>query len=156
MSYLEPKNFHSFYQDIRRGIHDPFQDQVFKLALTHEEPYLALDKSISDIIEIQPAGNYPKGGLLCSYKAFIPNTPSLELYLNDPPSLSTKWKTIGPFRYGVLYNSTAPKNAGLIFYVNFSERYNRALEVNNYNGDFQIYFPRDRGLLRIIGSQLYP
>lgn len=95
--------FHVFSQDIGREVHHLHSDSL-KVMLTNVAPS-ATDATISNITEITPGNGYSAGGMLCGSNSYIQTGGVAKLLTSDVTL--TAAGPIGPFRYAVLYNSTA-------------------------------------------------
>jgi len=84
---------------------------VYKLMLTNSPP-AATNTILSQITEITPASGYAAGGPTVTLtKANSTGTETISASAN---AVVTAAATIGPFRYAVLYNSSAPTISGCL------------------------------------------
>lgn len=97
--------FNCFAEDVGKKVHNLASD-TFKICLTNTAPVAATSKVLTDITEITAANGYAAGGNA------VPNTAYAQAsgtgtFSGDAVTFTGSGGTIGPFRYAVIYNSTA-------------------------------------------------
>lgn len=96
--------FNSFVLDIATQVHNLNSDTL-KVMLTNTAP-VATNTVLANITEITPGNGYSAGG---SVAAFVSGNQSSGTYtlVLSPVTFTAAGGSIGPYRYAVLYNSTA-------------------------------------------------
>ena len=97
--------FNAFVQDLATKKHDLSAD-VLKVLLTNSAP-VATNAVKADITEIGAGNGYTTGGNAATETTCVQTAGVLKLVVADPAIWTAAGGTIGPFRYAVLYNSTA-------------------------------------------------
>lgn len=77
-----------------------------KLLLTNTAPDAATDTVKTDITEISAGNGYTSGGLAVTVSSSAQSAGTYKLVIADI-TITASGGSIGPFRYGVLYNDTA-------------------------------------------------
>lgn len=95
--------FNCFVQDVGRGLHNLNSDTL-KVVLSNTAP-LAANGVLTDITEISAGNGYTAGGLPVGSVAYTQSAGTATLTGNAVVWTATG--AMGPFRYAVLYNSTA-------------------------------------------------
>lgn len=100
--------FDAFAEDLVRGVHD-FGGHLFKVFLTNAAPYVT-NTVRADLVEGEPAdGNgYVTGGRAVAIS--IARAGGTVSVVGADPDEWRAVGSIGPFRYAVLYNDTAPSD----------------------------------------------
>jgi hypothetical protein len=96
--------FDCFVQDLGRGLHDLNSDTL-KILLTNTAPNPATDAVLSDITQIGSGTGYTTDGAAVGSNAYSQSAGVATL--TGASVVWTATGTMGPFRYAVLYNSTA-------------------------------------------------
>lgn len=97
--------FYSFTEALAEKVHNLGSDTL-KVLLTNTAP-VATNTQKSDLTEISAGNGYTAGGNTASLTSSSQTTGTYKLVLGDPTAWTASGGTIGPFRYAVLYNSTA-------------------------------------------------
>lgn len=97
--------FNQFVADIATKVHNLNTDTL-KVMLTNTAP-LATNAIKTDITEITAANGYTAGGNAASFSTGAQTAGTYKLVLNDPATWTASGGSVGPFRYAVIYNSTA-------------------------------------------------
>lgn len=96
--------YNAFAQDVGRKVHNLNAD-VLKVALTNTAPNAATHAVLADITEISAGNGYTSGGATPTNSGYSQTSGTGKLVLQ--PVTITATGAVGPFRYAVLYNSTA-------------------------------------------------
>ncbi len=96
--------FNQFVKDLGNKVHNLGSD-VLKVALSNASP-LNTNTVFSNIVEIAAGNGYAAGGNQATLVSANQVSGVFTLILNDAV-FTASGGTIGPFRYAVLYNSTA-------------------------------------------------
>ena len=104
--------FHCFVEDLAEKKHNLASD-VLRWALTNTAPSQA-NTVLADITQIAAGGGYSTGGSVAAQSSSAQTSGVYKLVLGD--TVFTATGTIGPFRYAVLYNSTAAGGPLIGFY----------------------------------------
>jgi len=96
--------FNSFVEDVAEKVHNLGADTL-KVALSNTAP-VATNTIFSNITEISAGNGYTAGGTAASIASSAQTSGTYKLTLNDV-TFTASGGSIGPFRYAVLYNSTA-------------------------------------------------
>lgn len=96
--------FNSFTQDLGRGVFNLNSDTL-KVMFTNTAP-VATNAVKADITEISAGNGYTAGGITLPTTSYSQTSGVGKLVSGSDPSISISG-TVGPLRYGVLYDSTA-------------------------------------------------
>lgn len=96
--------YNTFVQDVGRKVHNLNSDTL-KIALTNTAPNASTHAVLADITEITAQNGYSAGGTACTGVSYSQSSGTATLSATGPTFTGTG--TFGPFRYAVLYNSTA-------------------------------------------------
>lgn len=94
----------SFVEAMGRKVHNLNAD-VLKVMLTNTAP-VATNAVKADITEIAAGNGYTAGGTQAASNTYVQTSGVAKLVANDVV-ITAAGGSIGPFRYAVLYNSTA-------------------------------------------------
>jgi hypothetical protein len=108
--------FYSFVEALAEGKHD-LGTAALKVMLTNTAP-VQTDAVAADITEIAAGNGYTAGGNTAGTVSSSQTDGTYRLICNDPTAWTASGGTIGPFRYAVLYNSSAT-NDELIGYWDY-------------------------------------
>ena len=110
--------YHSFIDEISKAGHN-FSTAVLKLALTNTAPTQATDTVWNTTVAPAPAAaaGYTAGGNTLPTSSFATTAGVFKLVLGDTVFTATAGG-IGPFRYAILYNSSASNK--LIGYYDYA------------------------------------
>jgi hypothetical protein len=97
--------FNAFVEAIAEKVHN-LETDVLKVYLTNTAP-LATNSVKADIAEITAGNGYVAGGNAAAQVSSSQTAGTYKLVLADPATWSASGGSIGPFRYAILYNSTA-------------------------------------------------
>jgi hypothetical protein len=95
--------FNQFPEDLFKKVHNMSADTI-KLALTNTAP-VATNAILSDITQITAQNGYASGGPTITVSSCTQTSGTLKWILADVV-VTASGGSIGPFRYGVIYNST--------------------------------------------------
>jgi len=102
--------FYQFVQDVANKVHNLGTDSL-KMMLTNTAPVLSTSKVNGDLTEITAQGGYTAGGATVTISSSIQSAGIYRLI----PTADVVWNGsgsgFGPFRYIVLYNSSAGADA---------------------------------------------
>lgn len=107
--------YNCFAKDSFEKKHD-FSADSFKVALTNRAPVVATDRVLADIVEIAAGNGYAAGGNAAAVSSSSQAGGVYKSVLADPATWTAAGGTIGPFRYAVVYNSTANLIVGYFDY----------------------------------------
>lgn len=96
--------FNIFVQDVGRKVHNLNADTL-KIMLTNVAP-VAANAVLADLTDLSTANGYTAGGSAAASNSFTQSSGTAKLLANDV-TFTASGGTIGPFRYAVIYNSTA-------------------------------------------------
>jgi hypothetical protein len=96
--------FNSFVEDVAEKVHNLGSDTL-KIALTNSAPS-ASNTIFSNLIEISATNGYTAGGTAITITSSVQSGGTYKLVGNDVV-FTASGGSIGPFRYAVIYNSTA-------------------------------------------------
>jgi hypothetical protein len=96
--------FNAFVADIANKVHNLGSDNL-KIMLTNNAP-VATNAVKADITEISAGNGYASGGTQAILVSSAQTSGTYKLILNSV-TYTASGGSIGPFRYAVLYNSTA-------------------------------------------------
>ena len=113
--------YHSFIDEVSKGGHN-LQTAVFKCALTNTAPTQATDTVWNTTVAPAPAAanGYPAGGNTMTTSSATTTAGVFKLVLADSVFTATAGG-IGPFRYVIIYNSSA-SNKLMGYYDNGSSQ----------------------------------
>lgn len=97
--------YYCFVQDIGRKVHNLNSDTL-KIALTNTAPDVSTDAVLTDIGEITAGYGYSAGGSAATGVTYA-QALGVGKLSGTGPVITASGGSIGPFRYAVLYNSTA-------------------------------------------------
>ena len=97
--------FNSFVADVANHVHNLGSDTL-KILLTNTAP-TASNAVKADLTEISAGNGYTAGGNTCALTSSTQASGLYKLILSNPATWTAAGGSIGPFRYAVLYNSTA-------------------------------------------------
>ena len=110
--------FHDFVEQRGKGVHN-FGSHTFKVALTNTAPTASSNTAIADITQVSATGGYTSGGYTLDSVTWAETSGTAKLTIADEV-ITASGGSVGPFRYVVLYNSTATSPAGaLIGYYDY-------------------------------------
>lgn len=95
--------FNSFVEAVGRKVHNLNADTL-KVILTNSAP-VATNAVLTDITQIANGNGYTTGGSTAASPSYAQTSGTAKLLATDV--LFTATGAMGPFRYAVLYNSTA-------------------------------------------------
>ena len=104
MASLVFNKFNCFSQDVGRGVHN-LNANTLKVMLTDTVPVVT-NTVLANLSEISAVNGYSAGGTAVGSNAFSQTSGVGKLSGNDVV-FTAAGGLIGPFRYAVLYNSTA-------------------------------------------------
>jgi len=96
--------FNCFVEDMAEKVHNLGADQL-KYAYTNSAP-VATNTVLANITQITAANGYSSGGVSVTTSSSAQTSGTYKLVLADSV-LTASGGSVGPFRYQVLYNSTA-------------------------------------------------
>ncbi len=108
--------FNKFVEDLGNAVHN-FSSHACKVMLTNTAP-VATNSIKSDLTEIAAGNGYTAGGNAATLVSWSQSSGTAKLILSDPATWTASGGSIGPFRYVVVYNSTAT-NSPLIGYWDY-------------------------------------
>ena len=108
--------FQCFIEDVFEKVHNLGSDTL-KLALSNTAPTAATDDEFTDITEISDGNGYTAGGEELTVTSSSQSSGTYSLVITSD-IVWTATGAVGPFRYIVLYNSTA-SNDELIGYWDY-------------------------------------
>ena len=97
--------FNSFVADVCNHVHNLGSDTL-KIMLTNTAPTSA-NAVKADITEIAAGNGYTAGGNAAALTSSAQVSGLYKLILGNPATWTAAGGSVGPFRYAVLYNSTA-------------------------------------------------
>jgi hypothetical protein len=100
------QKFNSFVEALAEKKHDLGTDTL-KVMLTNTAP-VAANAVKADITELTAGNGYTAGGNAAAVTSSVQTGGTYKLVLGDPATWSAAGGSIGPFRYAVLYNDSAP------------------------------------------------
>jgi hypothetical protein len=98
--------FHSFVEALAEKVHNLGADTL-KIALTNSAP-LATNTVLANITQIAAGNGYTTGGNQATQTSSAQSGGTYKLVLSDVVFTATG--SMGPFRYAVLHNETAPND----------------------------------------------
>lgn len=112
--------FEALAFDIGRAAHNWSADTL-RLLLSDQALNGKRDKTVTDVAEIAAQDGYPKGGVVLKHKWRIDAAnPGRAVLWIDDVTIKANSGRIGPFRYGVVANTSA-KGRPLIGFVDLGE-----------------------------------
>lgn len=100
------QKYNCFVADVANKVHNLGSDTL-KIALTNNAPNLSSHTTLSDITEISAGNGYSSGGMTVGIASSSQSGGTYKLVPSADPQITASGGSIGPFRYGVLYNATA-------------------------------------------------
>ena len=97
--------FNAFVADVANKVHNLGSDNL-KILLTNTAPTSA-NAVKADVTEISAGNGYSAGGNSAALTSSTQSAGLYKLVLGNPATWTASGGSIGPFRYAVLYNSTA-------------------------------------------------
>ena len=97
--------FNAFVADVANHVHNLGSDTL-KILLTNTAP-TAANAVKTDLTEISAGNGYTAGGNAAALTSSSQSSGLYKLILGNPATWTAAGGSIGPFRYAVLYNSTA-------------------------------------------------
>ena len=108
---LAYNKFEAFVEDLADGVHDLFGSgadaHTVKLYLSNTQPDPQAHRTKADLPEITPGNGYPSGGVALPNQSGTRSGGTFRLAA-DQVTITAAGGAIGPFRYFVLYNDSAP------------------------------------------------
>lgn len=98
--------FNAFVEALAEKVHNLGSDTL-KVYLSNTAPNAATMAVKADLAEITPGNGYTAGGNTATQSSSSQTAGVYKLVLADPATWTATGGSIGPFRYAVLYNSTA-------------------------------------------------
>lgn len=98
--------FDAFVEALAEKVHDLGADTL-KVYLSNDTPSASGDAVKADLAEISAGNGYTAGGNTAAVTSSSQTGGLYKLVLADPATWTASGGAIGPFRYAVLYNSTA-------------------------------------------------
>lgn len=133
--------FNSFVEAVAEKVHNLGADTL-KVLLTNTAP-VATNAVKADITEISAGNGYSAGGTAPSITSSVQTSGTYKLILADIV-FTASGGSIGPFRYAVLYNSSAT-NSELIGYFDYGS------SITLASGEtFTVDFDASNGVLTIL------
>ena len=134
--------YNLFVDEVSKGGHN-LQTAVYKAALTNTAPNAATDSVWSTGVYPPPAGaaGYPAGGNTLTTTSATTSGGAFKLVLAD--TVFTATGIIGPFRYAILYNSSAANKV-----VGYYD-YGSTLTLNT-SDTFTLDFDATNGVLTLV------
>lgn len=131
--------FNSFVEAVGRKVHNLNADTL-KVILTNTAP-VATNAVLTDITQIANGNGYTTGGSTAASPSYAQTSGTAKLNATD--IVFTATGAVGPFRYAVLYNSTAT-NGELIGWWDYGSAITLA------SGDtFTVDFDNTNGILTL-------
>ena len=97
--------FNCFVENLAEKVHNLGADTL-KILLTNTAPNVSTNTVKADLTEISAGNGYTAGGATVTITSSAQSGGVYKLVGNDPV-ITAAGGSIGPFRYAVLYNSTA-------------------------------------------------
>lgn len=98
--------YNVFVENLAEKTHNLGSD-VLKVALTNTAPNASTHTVLADITELAAGNGYTAGGNQSLQSSSSQTAGTYTLVTADPATWTAAGGSIGPFRYAVLYNSTA-------------------------------------------------
>lgn len=118
-----PSSTFTFYQDFKeqlgKAVHN-LGSHTFKIALTNSAPNAATHTVLADITQLSTAGGYTggAGGGLTLDSVTYTETGGTGTFIAADEVFTASGGSVGPFRYGVIYNDTATSDP-LVGYLDY-------------------------------------
>lgn len=96
--------FNCFVEDVNEKVHNMGSDTL-KIALTNSAP-VATNTVLANITQISGTNGYTTGGTTTTQSSSAQTSGTYKLVIGDV-TFTASGGSMGPFRYAVLYNSTA-------------------------------------------------
>lgn len=134
------QKFNSFAGQILRGVHN-FDTNTLKVALTNTAP-TATNTVIANISQVGATGGYTAGGYVLDGVALTESNGTAKVSITDEV-ITAAGGSIGPFRYAVVYNSTAANGPLISFYdygssITLADGESFTLDFDGANGVFTL------------------
>lgn len=132
--------FHAFAQEIGRGGHN-LHTGTLKWMLTNTAPTASTGATTADITEISAGNGYTAGGATIANSSYSQTSGTGKL-AGDDTVFTASGGSIGPFRYAVIYNSSASNK--LLGYLDYGSAITLAvgetltIDVDATNGILQV------------------
>lgn len=111
------QKFQDFSEQLGLGVHN-FGAHALKVCLTNTAP-ASTAAALADITQISAGGGYSAGGYSLSGVTWSETSGTAKLVITDQV-ITASGASIGPFRYVVMYNSSATSPLGaLIGYLDY-------------------------------------
>lgn len=123
--------FNAFVEDLAEKVHNLGSDTL-KLALTNSAP-VATNTVLANITQIAATGGYSSGGYTITRTSSAQTSGAYKLILADLV-ITASGGVVGPFRYAVIYNSTAASGP-LISWVDYGSAITLA-DTETFTADF--------------------
>lgn len=107
------QKFNDFPEQVLKGVHN-FSAHVFKVALSNTAP-AAANTVLADIVQVAATGGYVAGGYALD-SVVLSETAGIAKVIVADEVITAAGGSVGPFRYAVLYNDTAPGKPLVSFY----------------------------------------
>lgn len=107
------QKFNDFPEQVLKGVHN-FSAHAFKAALTNTAP-AAANTVLADIVQVAASGGYIAGGYALDSIVLSEVAGTAKVAIADEV-ITAAGGSIGPFRYVVVYNATAPGGPLINFY----------------------------------------
>jgi hypothetical protein len=133
--------FDIFNLNLAHKVHDLGSDQL-KVYLSNTAPDASTDTVKADIPEISAGGGYTAGGNIAAVASSAQVAGTYRLILQDPVTWIGTGAGFGPFRYAVMYNSTAA-NSPLIGYWD----YGYEITLVGVDETFRVDFDQSIGII---------
>lgn len=105
--------YNCFVENIAEKVHNLASDTL-KVALTNTAPAATDTAFTAGSTDLATGNGYTAGGNTASVSTSSQTAGTYKLVLNDPTTWTASGGSIGPFRYAILYNSTAASGFQLI------------------------------------------
>lgn len=123
--------FNCFVEDLAEKVHNLGSDTL-KFALTNTAP-VATNTVLANITQISATGGYSSGGYTITRTSSAQTSGAYKLILADLV-MTASGASVGPFRYGVIYNSTA-SGGPLMSWVDYGSSITLA-DTETFTADF--------------------
>ena len=133
--------FNSFVEAVAEKVHNLGSDTL-KVVLTNSAPS-ATNTVLANITQIANGNGYTTGGSTAAQSSSAQSSGTYKLVLD--PVVFTATGSMGPFRYAVLYNDTAP-NDELIGWHD----YGSAVTLANAGETFTVDYDGSAGVLTLV------
>lgn len=126
--------FDIFNLNLAHKVHDLGSD-VLKVYLSNTAPDISSDTVKADLPEISAGGGYTAGGNVATIASSAQVAGVYRLILQDPLTWVGSGAGFGPFRYAVLYNSSAASSP-LIGYWDYGYEITLVADDETFRVDF--------------------